>query len=208
MIQTARVARRAPPPCPTYPRPFLVSSLLGIAWGLAHGALEARLRHKLSFGVPLTLAWAVALAWAVRGHPRATPLAVALGIAAGYWVAITHIGAEIPLPLDWKPWLRAELTGVYQRRDQVYDLVVCAGIVVGLANLWTVARVLEAWPRRVYGPFMLAVSGALLTAGLVSAWQNVGADADIRTPLAQAIIVAGLPLLVTGTARLVRAAGA
>ncbi len=186
--------------------PFLVSSLLGIAWGLAHGALEAQLRHKLSFGVPLTLAWAVALAWAVRSHSRAAPLAVALGIAAGYWVAITHLGAEIPL--DWRPWLKAEITGVYQRRDQVYDLVVCVGIVVGLANLWTIARVLEAWPRRVRGPFMLTVSGALLVAELVSARQGVGAGADMSTPLAQAVIVAGLPVLVTRAARLVRAAGA
>lgn len=130
------------------PRSYLLSSWLGVAWGVAHVALKAPTLHEGSIGLPLTLAWVVALVAARRGRrtPRAPrtlqtlPVAAALGIVGCYWLAAMHVGIEVP--------------GTFYYWDQVagaprllwnmaYAALMCVGIVLGLANVWTVRAALR-----------------------------------------------------------------
>lgn len=154
------------------PRSYLLSSWLGVAWGVAHVALKAPTLHEGSIGLPLTLAWVVALVAARRGRrtPRAPrtlqtlPVAAALGIVGCYWLAAMHVGIEVP--------------GTFYYWDQVagaprllwnmaYAALMCVGIVLGLANVWTVRAALR---RARIAPvrFGAAVGLLLLAAGALS----------------------------------------
>jgi hypothetical protein len=86
-------------------RPFLLFSVLGIAWGLAHVGLEVLTgKPLLKLGLPFTLLWAAVLVQALRGHRWAAVTAVLLGDLGCYWVAIMHFQGA-----DWSgvlPWMR------------------------------------------------------------------------------------------------------
>ncbi len=124
-------------PSRALPHPFVRSSLLGLAWGVAHVLLKIPFAHESSVGLPMTLAWGVAFWAAWRGWKArwTTLLAVALGIVSCYWLAVMHVGAEI------SPAFLALWPQISSRRVLVvsvaYTALLCAGIAIGFANTWT-----------------------------------------------------------------------
>ena len=136
------------------PRSFLLFSLLGIAWGLAHVGLEVLTgKPLLKVGLPFTLLWAAVLVQALRGRRWAAPAAVLLGALGCYWAAIMHFQRA-----DWSgvlPWMHdPENAGPLWVIP--YNVLVYAGLLVGLGILWTGMQVIRGLR------FALAVSGILM----------------------------------------------
>ncbi len=145
---------------------FLLSSLLGIVWLVAHNALKLLFFHESSVGWPLALVWAAAYVIVFGGNCRwmVAPI-VALGVISCYWLAVMHVGIEVPDDLFLWPLLSA-----YPRllSNIVYGALLTGGIVVGLVNIWTAVPVLRRTsgvsPRR----FGLVMGAILLVAGAVA----------------------------------------
>jgi len=149
-------------PTSPLPRPFLVTSLLGLVWGVAHVALKAPTLHQSSVGLPLSVAWAITLAaaWRSRDRPWLAPLAALLGIVSCYWLAIMHVGVEIPGTFSYWPQVAGTPRLLW---DMAYAVLLCIGIALGLANIWTVRALLH---RPV--AFSVIVTIILLTASAVA----------------------------------------
>jgi hypothetical protein len=147
------------------PRSFLLFSLLGIAWGIAHVGLEVLTgKPLLKVGLPFTLLWAMALALALRGRRWATVAAVLLGALGCYWAAIMHFQGA-----DWSgvlPWMHdPEHAGPLWVIP--YNVLVYAGLLIGLGILWTSMRVVHGIR------FALAVSGVLVASNVaLSLWDG------------------------------------
>ena len=145
------------------PRSFLVFSLLGIAWGLAHVGLEILTgKPLLKVGLPFTLLWALTLVLALRGHRWAPAAAVLLGALGCYWAAIMHFQRT-----DWSgvlPWMHdPENAGPLWVVP--YNVLVYAGLLIGLGILWTGMRVVRSIR------FALVVSGVLMASSVaLSLW--------------------------------------
>jgi hypothetical protein len=139
-------------------RPFLLFSVLGIAWGLAHVGLEVLTgKPLLKLGLPFTLLWAAVLVQALRGRRWAALTAVLLGDLGCYWVAVMHFqGADWSGVLPWKhnPEHAGPLWVI------PYNVLVYAGLLVGLGLLWTGMRVVRGIR------FALVVSGVLVASSV------------------------------------------
>ena len=139
-------------------RPFLLFSVLGIAWGLAHVGLEVLTgKPLLKVGLPFTLLWAAVLVQALRGRRWAAVTAVLLGDLGCYWVAILHFQGA-----DWSgvlPWMHdPENAGPLWVLP--YNALVYAGLLIGLGIIWTGMRVVRGIR------FALAVSGVLVASSV------------------------------------------
>ncbi len=145
-------------------RAYRGSTILGIAWLLAHNVLKIITFHLVSLGWPLAFAWAISYAIARRGE-RMAAVTAALGIAACYWVAVVHVGVEIPR--DMLLWTTAPLT-VQTTLRVAYAALACLGIAIGLANVWAAAAVLRRATTLPTGWIALATGGALLIVGAAS----------------------------------------
>ena len=147
------------------PRPFLLFSALGIAWGLAHVGLEVLTgKPLLKLGLPFTLLWAAVLVRALQGRRWAAMTAVLLGDVGCYWVAAMHFQDA-----DWSgvlPWMHnPEKAGPLWVIP--YNLLVYAGLLVGLGLFWTGMRVVRSIR------FALAVSGVLVASSVAwSLWYS------------------------------------
>jgi len=172
------------------PRPFLVTSLLGLLWGMAHVALKAATLHQSSVGLPLTIAWAIALATAWRGDQRArlAPLAALLGIVSCYWLAMMHVGIEIPGTFSYWPQVAGTPRLLW---DMAYAVLLCAGIAVGLVNIWTIRALLH---RPV--AFGAIVTIALLAAGAVAVAVDPTVAGHRRERVLQVTLFALIPAAV------------
>jgi hypothetical protein len=116
-----------------------------MAWGLAHTGMELLMGlGLLKVGTLLTLLWALAFVPAVRGSVPARYAAVALGALASFYLALVHF-IRLNMHLAWLGPLPLLM------RDEVagpawvlpYNLLVYAGILIGIANLWAGACVLR-----------------------------------------------------------------
>ncbi len=174
------------------PGSFLLFSLLGLAWGLAHVGLEVLTgKSLLKLGLPFTLLWATVLVVALRGQRWAAPVAVLMGALGCYWTAIMHFRGA-----DWSgglPWMRdPENAGPLWVIP--YNGLVYAGLVVGLGILWTGMQIL----RRI--PAALAVSAALVLSSVaLTLWYG--------GPALSAPRLIGVGLLPLATMLLARAVG-
>ena len=170
-------ARRhsAGPPAPS--RPFMLVSFLGLAWGLAHVGMEALMGAGLvKLGLPLTAVWAVLLVLARRGQGWATHASVVLGALGCYWLTMMHYYNR---PLHWYgvygvlPWMtNPESAGPAWAWP--YNILVYAGVLIGLAQLWTGARELNLGLDLRQGWFMLLVSGVLVASGVAAVVLRAG----------------------------------
>jgi hypothetical protein len=146
-------------------RPFLLLSVLGIAWELAQVGLEVLTgKPLLKFGLPFTLLWAAVLVqapWA-WGRRWAAMAAVVLGDLGCCWGVILHFQGA-----DWSgvpPWMHdPEKAGPLWVLP--YNALVYAGLLVGLGLLWMGMRVIRG--RRVG----LVVSDVLVASSVaLSLW--------------------------------------
>ncbi len=177
---------------PPLPRSFVVTSVWGLVWGVAHVALKEVWLHQATVGLPLTLLWAAALYAAVRRRDRGSALSAAvLGVVACYWLAALHIGIEVPGNL-FSLW---PLLPSYPRLklDILYGALLTMGLLLGLVNLWTIrglTRRLGASPR----VFALSLSAVLLAAGAVALRVDTSGSSPERWT--RNILVAVGPLVV------------
>ena len=150
-------------------RPYLLVSLLGLAWGLAHVGMEALMGAGLvKPGLPVTALWAVVLVLALRRQSLAFLYAsVVLGALGSYWLTMMHY---YNTQLQWYgvlPWMtNPEHAG--RAWAGPYNILVYAGAVIGLAFLWTGARALNLGLDLRRGWFMLLVSGVLIAGGVTA----------------------------------------
>lgn len=174
------------------PRSFVVTSQLGLLWGVAHVLLKEVWAHQATVGAPLTFLWAAALYAAVRRRDRVSALAAAVvGVVACYWLAALHVGIEVPGNLIFL-W---SLLPAYPRLklDILYGALLSLGIVLGAVNLWTVRalmRQVDVAPRG----FALFVGAALLAAGVVAI--RVDTSGSAREFWMRDILVALVPVVV------------
>jgi len=188
-------------PTSPLPRPFLVTSLLGLVWGVAHVALKAPTLHQSSVGLPLSVAWVITLAaaWRSRDRPWLAPLAALLGIVSCYWLAIMHVGVEIPGTFSYWPQVAGTPRLLW---DMAYAVLLCIGIVLGLANIWTVRALLH---RPV--AFGAIVSIALLAAGAAAVAADSAAVGHRRERTPRVALFAVIPaaiMLAPGRRRNIR----
>jgi hypothetical protein len=185
------------------PRAFVVSSVLGIAWGLAHVAMETLMGDPpFKIGLPLTLLWAAVLMLAIRrpvgADGGATLAAIVLGAVGCYWMAIMHLKAT-----DWigaVPWMH-DPDGAGPLWVVPYNLLVYAGMLIGVTVLWTSMRVVAV---RVEVPdtwFAFALSSVLLV-GSMAGGLRYGGSAFVSghrliaagvVPLLVMLVAAGFP---------------
>jgi hypothetical protein len=152
---------------------WILWSALGVVWGGTHVGLEALMGKGLfRLGVLLTLAWAVLLVLAVKRQRWAKHGAVLLGALGCYWIAVMHFRAQI----EWLgvfPWIRnPENAG--PAWVVPYNLLVDSGAVLGLAILWTSARVMDVGRDGWGSGFFLIVSGVLAACGMASVVVRTG----------------------------------
>jgi hypothetical protein len=108
-----------------------------MAWGLAHTGMEMLMGLGiLKVGTLLTLLWALAFVPAVRGSIPARYAAVALAALASFYLALVHF-IRLNMPLAWLGPLpiltRGDVAGAVW--VLAYNLLVYAGILIGIANL-------------------------------------------------------------------------
>jgi hypothetical protein len=135
-----------------------------MAWGLAHTGMEALMGLGiLKVGTLLTLLWALAFVPAVRGSVPARYAAVALGALASFYLALVHF-VRLNMPLAWLGPLPILTRGEVVGPGWVvpYNVLVYAGIFIGVANLWAGARVLRTG-RAAHGNLLAMLVGLLLT---------------------------------------------
>src|SRR5947208_6646222 len=152
-----RAASRDGDGLPAPSRPFMLISLLGLAWGLAHVGMEALMGAGLvKPGLLVTAVWAVMLVLALRGQGWAMYASVILGALGGYWLTMMHY---YNMQLHWYgvvPWMtNPEDAG--RAWAGAYNILVYAGAVIGVALLWTGARALNLGLDLRRGWFMLLV---------------------------------------------------
>jgi len=177
-------------------RAYHTSTVAGIAWLLAHNVLKVITFHLVSIGWPLAFAWTVSYAAAARGNRLWAAGAAALGIAACYWVAVVHVGVEIPR--DLLLWATAPLT-VHTALRMAYAALACLGIAIGLVNVWAAAPILRRATTLPSGWIALATGGALLIVGVASsAIDPHAAVAPYRN--ADIVVFAAVPPLVMALA--------
>src|SRR2546430_1986292 len=126
-----RAASRYGDGLPAPSRPFMLISLLGLAWGLAHVGMEALMGAGLvKPGLPLTAMWAVVLVLALRRPSLGLLYAsVILGALGGYWLTMMHY---YNMQLHWYgvvPWMtNPEHAG--RAWAGPYNILVYAGAVI------------------------------------------------------------------------------
>jgi hypothetical protein len=170
-------ARRHGAGRPAPSRPFILVSLLGLAWGLTHVGMEALMGAGLvKLGLPLTAVWAVTLVLALRGQEWATYASAVLGALGCYWLTMMHY---YNMQLHWYglygvlPWMtNPEHAGPAWAWP--YNLLVYAGALIGLAHLWTVAREINLGLDLRQGWFMLLLSGVLIASGVAAVVLQAG----------------------------------
>ena len=170
-------ARRHGAGRPTPSRPFILISFLGLAWGLAHVGMEALMGAGLvKLGLPLTALWAVMLVLALRGQGWAMYASVVLGALGCYWLTMMHY---YNTQLHWYgvygviPWMtNPEHAGPAWAWP--YNILVYAGVLIGLAHLWTGARELSLELDLRQGWFMVLVSGVLIASGVAAVALHAG----------------------------------
>ena len=116
-----------------------------MGWGVAHVGMEMLMGlGLLKVGTLLTLLWALAFVPAVRGSIPARYAAVALGALASFYLALVHF-IRLNMRLAWLGPLPILTQGEVAGPAWVlpYNLLVYAGILIGIANLWAGARVLR-----------------------------------------------------------------
>ena len=166
--------------------------MLGIAWGLAHVGLEVLTgKPLLKVGLPFTLLWVAVLVQALRGRRWAAMTAVLLGALGCYWVAIMHCQGA-----DWGgvlPWMHdPEKAGPLWVLP--YNVLVYAGLLVGLGLLWTGMRVVRGLR------FALAVSGVLVASSVALSLRYGGPALSVHRligigvlPLATMLLALAVP---------------
>jgi hypothetical protein len=116
-------------------QPFVLCSLLGIAWSIAHSGLEMLMGSGTLkvVGMFVALGWAILLWLAARGRRWTLYGAFIAGALACYYLAVAHFGPGVHVRwIGIVPWMlhpeRAAGGWVTP-----YNLVVDAGVVIGVA---------------------------------------------------------------------------
>lgn len=175
---------------------WLAWSGMGIAWSVLHLGLE-RLMGAGSFHVALVAAlliWTMTLVCAASGRRRALYLAIALGALCCYDMSIQHYSMLGPVDRLRVFMWQARPEGASAAWALPYNLLVYAGTLIGLAILWTSARVANTAGDRVAVKLALGIAGLLACTGLGVTMLPNGPQGDVQ--IARALYGALIALVI------------